>query len=118
MKRMIMGAMVLSLAVGSLALADPPGYDQHHDEHHHVVEHHRTVVHHAHARFATGRYVRPHGYYAHRGVRVIGFRRPTAGLRMSSRTLPSIISVRRRWATTGSGWTATRCSRLLRQGPW
>ena len=43
MKRMIMGAMVLSLAVGSLALADPPqGYDQeHHDEHHHVVEHHR-----------------------------------------------------------------------------
>ena len=66
MKRMIMGAMVLSLAVGSLALADPPqGYDQDHHDQHHVVQHHRAVVHHAPARFATGRYVRPHGYHAH-----------------------------------------------------
>jgi Ni/Co efflux regulator RcnB len=63
MKRTIIGAMLLSLAVGSLALADPPhGYDQeHHDKHHHMVEHH----HHAPARFMTGRYERPHGYHAH-----------------------------------------------------
>lgn len=55
---------MLSLAVGSLALADPPqGYDhEHHDEHHRMVEHH----HHAPARFTmTGRYVRPHGYHMH-----------------------------------------------------
>lgn len=64
MKRTIIGAMLLSLAVGSLALADPPrGYDhEHHDEHHHMLDHH----HHAPARFMmSGRYVRPHGYHAH-----------------------------------------------------
>jgi Ni/Co efflux regulator RcnB len=66
MKRTIIGAMLLSLAVGSLALADPPqSYDQHHDEHHHAVEHHRAMEHHAPARFMTGRYVRPHGYHSH-----------------------------------------------------
>ena len=73
MKRTILGAMLLSLAVGSLALADPPqGYDQHHDEHHH------PIAHHAPARFTTGRYVRPHGYHAHawrRGDRLpVGYR--------------------------------------------
>jgi Ni/Co efflux regulator RcnB len=74
MKRTIMGAMVLSLAVGSLALADPPQDQDHHDQHHavqhhevqhHMVQHHRVVVHRAPARFRTGAYVRPHGYYAH-----------------------------------------------------
>ncbi|MGH8198937.1 MAG: RcnB family protein [Steroidobacteraceae bacterium] len=64
MKRTIIAAMLLSLAVGSLALADPPqGYDhQHHDEHHHRVEH----GHHGPSRFMmTGRYVGPHGYHTH-----------------------------------------------------
>lgn len=69
MKRTIMAATVLSLAVGTLALAAPQGYDQeHHDEHHHTVEHHEAMRHgheHEHARFMTGRYVHPHGYYRH-----------------------------------------------------
>lgn len=68
MKRTIMAAMVLSLAVGALALADPPqGYDQqHHEEHHGRDEHHHPMEHRGPSRFMTGRYVRPHGYYAHR----------------------------------------------------
>ena len=42
MKRTIMAAMVLSLAVGSLALADPPqDHDRdHHEDRHHMVGHH------------------------------------------------------------------------------
>lgn len=67
MKRTIMAAMVLSLAVGTLALADPPqSHDQdRHDEHHHVDEHHAMRHEHEHSRFMTGRYMRPHGYYRH-----------------------------------------------------
>lgn len=84
MKRTIIGAMLLSLAVGSLALADPPqGHDQeHHDEHHHAVEHN----HHAPARFTmSGRYVRPHGYHAHSWRR--GDRLPP-GYRASAYVIP------------------------------
>lgn len=64
MKRTVITAMVLSLAAGSLALAAPQYDQEHHEDHHHAVEHH-APVHHAPARFTTGRYVRPHGYYAH-----------------------------------------------------
>lgn len=93
MKRTIMAAMVLSLAAASLALADPPqGYDQgHHEEQHHPVQHHRPV-HHAHvarrapARFNSGRYVRPHGYYAHAWRR--GDRLPL-GYRSSAYVIPA-----------------------------
>ena len=62
MKRTIIAAMVLSLAAGSLALADPP-QDHHHDQQHREAQHHQPVRHAA--RFNSGRYVRPHGYYAH-----------------------------------------------------
>lgn len=100
MKRTIMGAMVLSLAVGSLALADPPqGYDQeHHDEHHHVVEHHRPMVH---ARVMTGRYVRPHGYYAHTWRR--GDRLPPA-YRASAYVIPDVAVYHLRPAPRGYYW--------------
>jgi Ni/Co efflux regulator RcnB len=103
MKRMIMGAMVFSLAVGSLALADPPqGYDQeHHEEHHHVVEHHRPVMHHAPARFVTGRYVRPHGYYAHAWRR--GDRLPPA-YRASAYVIPNVAVYHLRPAPPGYYW--------------
>ncbi|MGB6488716.1 MAG: RcnB family protein [Steroidobacteraceae bacterium] len=103
MKRMIMGAMVLSLAVGSLALADPPqGYDQqHHDEHHRAVEHHRPMMHHAHARFATGRYVRPHGYYAHTWRR--GDRLPPE-YRGSAYVIPNVAVYHLRPAPAGYYW--------------
>jgi len=83
MKRTIVAAMVLSLAVGSLALADPPqghGHDrghwqdQRHAEHHDRDEHHDEHGHHYgnrgpmhwHGDFNAGRYQRPHGWYAHR----------------------------------------------------
>jgi len=83
MKRTIMAAMLLSLAVGSLALADPPqghgrdhGWqDQRHDEHHDRDERHYRDEHHdrgehrgwrEHEDFDSGRYERPHGWYAHR----------------------------------------------------
>ncbi|HEX4267418.1 MAG TPA: RcnB family protein [Steroidobacteraceae bacterium] len=101
MKRMIMGTMVLSLAVGSLALADPPGYDQHHDQHHHVVEHHRTVAHHAHAGFATGRYVHPHGYHAHTWRK--GDRLPPA-YRGSAYVIPDVAVYHLRPAPVGFYW--------------
>lgn len=66
MKRAIISAMVLSLAAGSLALADPPQDSQHdrHDQQHHQLQHHQPM-HRTAARFNSGRYVRPHGYYAH-----------------------------------------------------
>lgn len=97
MKRTIMGAMVLSLAVGSLALADPPqGYDQgHHDEHH------RTVAHHVHGRFGTGRYVRPHGYYAHTWRR--GDRLPPA-YRASQYVIPNAAVYHLRPPPRGYYW--------------
>jgi Ni/Co efflux regulator RcnB len=79
MKRTIMGAMVLSLAVGSLALADPPQDQDHHDDQHHPVAHHvvhHTVVHRAPMHHTA--YVRPHGYVArswHKGDHLpVGYR--------------------------------------------
>ena len=87
MKRTIMAAMVLSLAVGSLALADPPqghhhddGHwqDQHHPDHDYDHDHDRRYEHDEHGRhehrgpmrehgyFNSGRYERPHGWYVHR----------------------------------------------------
>jgi len=102
MKRMIMGAMVLSLAVGTLALADPPqGYDQHHEEHHRMDEHHHPVEHRAPARFMTGRYVRPHGYYAHRWRR--GDRLPPA-YRGSAYVVPDPAMYHLRPAPRGYYW--------------
>jgi Ni/Co efflux regulator RcnB len=100
MKRMIMGAMVLSLAVGSLALADPPGYDQdHHDQHHHMDEHHRPMDHHA--GWASHRYVRPHGYYAHTWRR--GDRLPP-GYRTSAYVIPDVAVYHLRPAPAGYYW--------------
>lgn len=112
MKRMIMGAMVLSLAVGSLALADPPqGYDQqHHDEHHHMVDHHRPVMHHAPARFVTGRYVRPHGYYRHTWRR--GDRLPPA-YRDSAYVIPNVAVYHLRPAPPGYYWIRVDSNAVL-----
>src|SRR5581483_1575031 len=64
MKRTIMAAMVLSLAAGSLAFADPPhDHDRdHHEDRHQMVEHHSMRDEHEHRGFMmSGRYVRPHG---------------------------------------------------------
>jgi Ni/Co efflux regulator RcnB len=60
-----MAAMVLSLAAGSVAFADPPqDHDRdHHDNQHQMAAHH--AMHDTHARFMTGHYVRPHGYHSH-----------------------------------------------------
>lgn len=103
MKRTIMAAMVLSLAVGSLALADPPqGYDQdHHQDRHHVVQHSRPVAHRAPARFITGRYVRPRGYYAHTWRR--GDRLPPA-YRASSYLIPNYAVYHLRPPPPGYYW--------------
>lgn len=101
MKRTIMGAMVLSLAVGSLALADPPqDYDQHHEEHHQAVEHH-PVAHRAPARFVTGRYVRPRGYRAHTWRR--GDRLPLA-YRSSAYVIPNAAVYHLRPPPPGYYW--------------
>jgi Ni/Co efflux regulator RcnB len=100
MKRMIMGAMVLSLAVGSLALADPPGYDQdHHDQHHHVDEHHGPIAHHE--GWGRARYVRPHGYYRHTWRR--GDRLPPA-YRASAYVIPNVAVYHLRPAPRGYYW--------------
>jgi Ni/Co efflux regulator RcnB len=100
MKRMIMGAMVLSLAVGSLALADPPGYDQdHHDQHHHVDEHHRPMAHHQ--GWGRGGYVRPHGYYRHTWRR--GDRLPPA-YRAPAYVIPDVAVYHLRPAPAGYYW--------------
>ena len=111
MKRMIMGAMVLSLAVGSLALADPPqGYDQRHDEHHHMVERHRPMARHAHVRFVTGRYVRPHGYYGHAWGR--GDRLPPA-YRASAYVIPDVAVYHLRPAPPGYYWIRVDSNAVL-----
>ena len=86
MKRTVMAAMVLSVFTASVALADPPRdyhhdrdqrQEQRHDEHHdrarrdrRYEEHHdrredRRPEMRGRERFETGRYRRPHGYYAH-----------------------------------------------------
>jgi Ni/Co efflux regulator RcnB len=100
MKRLIMGAMVLSLAVGSLALADPPGYDQdHHDQHHHMDEHHGPMGHHE--GWGHDRYVRPHGYYRHTWRR--GDRLPPA-YRGSQYVIPDVAVYHLRPAPRGYYW--------------
>jgi len=110
MKRTIMAAMVLSLAVGSLALADPPqGYDQdqHHDQRQdaHKDEHHARPVHRApvraHVSFNSGRYTRPHGYYAHNWRR--GDRLPVA-YRASAYVVPNPAIYHLRPAPRGYYW--------------
>lgn len=119
MKRTIMAAMVLSLAVGSLALADPPQdshhdrdqrQDQHHDEHHDRgrqdrYEHHDRGEHRGemreHARFDSGRYVRPHGYYAHHWRR--GDRLPPA-YRSSAYVIPDYAIYHLRPPPRGYYW--------------
>lgn len=102
MKRTVITAMVLSLAVGSLALADPPQYDYgRHDEHGHVARQHGPVHHRAPARFGTGRYVRPHGYYAHSWRR--GDRLPPA-YRASSYVIPNPAVYRLRPPPSGYYW--------------
>ncbi len=95
MKRTIIAAMVLSLAAGSLALADPP-QDYHHDQQHRAAQHH-----HAAARFNSGRYVQPHGYVAHSWRR--GDRLPTA-YRASSYVIANPALYHLRPAPRGYYW--------------
>jgi Ni/Co efflux regulator RcnB len=83
MKRTVMAAMVLSLATGSVALADPPqdyhhdrdqrqeqrhdahqDRDQRHDEHHDRREDRGHQMR-GREHFDSGRYLRPRGYYTH-----------------------------------------------------
>ena len=111
MKRMIMGAMVLSLAVGSLALADPPR----------ATTSTTTsiimwsiiigpVMHHAPARFVTGRYVRPHGYYRHTWRR--GDRLPPA-YRDSAYVIPDVAVYHLRPAPRGYYWIRVDSNAVL-----
>jgi Ni/Co efflux regulator RcnB len=97
---MILGTMVLSLAVGSLALADPP---QSYDQHHHADEHHRPMDHHGdhHAGWGSARYVRPHGYHAHAWRR--GDRLPPA-YRSSAYVIPDVAVYHLRPAPRGYYW--------------
>jgi Ni/Co efflux regulator RcnB len=114
MKRTVLAAMVLSLLTGSVALADPPqGYDhghdrqdQRHDEHHdrrdeHHRDEHRGPPEHAHAYFNSGRYVRPHGYYAHHWRR--GDHLPPA-YRGSAYVIPNPVVYHLRPAPRGYYW--------------
>lgn len=118
MKRTIMAAMVLSLAVGSLALADPPqghGHDQghwqdqRHGDHHDRDEHHEEHGHHYGNRgpmrryedFDSGRYQRPHGWYAHRWHH--GDRLPPA-YRASAYVIPDPVVYRLRAPPAGYYW--------------
>jgi Ni/Co efflux regulator RcnB len=108
MKRTVITAMVLSLAVGSLALADPPQgqwQDQHHDQHHDQGEHrgrdeHRAPVR-AHMVFNSGRYERPHGWRAHSWHR--GDRLPPA-YRAQAYVIPSPAAYRLRPPPAGYYW--------------
>lgn len=123
MKRTIMAAMVLSLAVGSLALADPPqGYDQGHDQsrdhrhdadrdHHdrddhrdeHRDEHHDRGEHRGemHRHWDSDRYERPHGWYAHHWRR--GDRLPS-DYRASDYVIPDPDAYRLRPPPRGYYW--------------
>jgi Ni/Co efflux regulator RcnB len=120
MKRTVLAAMVLSLLTGSVALADPPqGYDHHdhdqrhdrrHEEHHdrredrrdeHRRDEDRGRPMRAHEYFDSGRYVRPHGYYArhwHRGDRLP----PT--YRSEAYVIPNPVVYRLRPAPAGYYW--------------
>lgn len=123
MKRTVMAAMVLSLFTGSVVLADPPqGYnhdhdqrqDRRHDEHHDMHDrdmhdrdmhdrdmHHDRDEHRGHADFDSGRYVRPHGYYAHRWRR--GDRLPPA-YREQDYVIPDYATYRLRPPPPGYYW--------------
>lgn len=83
MKRVaLIGALIISLAAGSAAMADGRGHDhhrhgawRHHDAHHDFRPRPRPrVVYRGPVRY--GHYHPPHGYYAHRWVR--GERLPVA----------------------------------------
>ncbi|HEV7138995.1 MAG TPA: RcnB family protein [Steroidobacteraceae bacterium] len=120
MKRTIMAAMVLSLAVGSLALADPPQGHHHddghwQDQHHpdHDYDHDRRYEHDEHGRhehrgpmrehgyFNSGRYERPHGWYVHRWHH--GDRLPPA-YRASAYVIPDPVVYRLRAPPAGYYW--------------
>lgn len=122
MKRTIIAAMVLSLAAGSVALADPPqGYHDHdrdqrhdmrHDEHHDRDQRHdmRHDEHHdrdeyrgpeMHRDFNSGRYVRPHGWRAHRWHR--GDRLPL-DYRTQTYVIPDYATYRLRPPPRGYYW--------------
>jgi Ni/Co efflux regulator RcnB len=98
-----MAAMVLSLAAGSLAFADPPhDHDQdHHDDRHQMTGHHAMHDEHAHGRFMTGHYVRPHGYHMHSWRR--GERLPPA-YRGSAYVIPDPVVYRLRAPPAGYYW--------------
>ena len=104
MKRTIMAAMVLSLAAGSLAFADPPrDHDRgHHDDRHQMAEHHAMRDEHAHGKFMmSDRYVRPHGYYRHSWRR--GEHLPPA-YRGSAYVIPDPVVYRLRAPPAGYYW--------------
>jgi Ni/Co efflux regulator RcnB len=112
MKRTVMAAMVLSLLTGSaVALADPPqGYDhdhdrqdQRHDEHHDRGEHRGEMrhQHEEHGHWNSGRYERPHGWYAHHWRR--GERLPP-GYRASAYIIPDPVVYRLRPPPPGYYW--------------
>jgi Ni/Co efflux regulator RcnB len=103
MKRTIIAAMVLSLAAGSLALADPPqGYHDHdqQDQHHDRGEHRGPVMH-GHVVFNSGRYVRPHGWHTHRWRR--GERLPS-DYRTDAYLIPDYATYRLRPPPRGYYW--------------
>lgn len=115
MKRTIIAALVLSLAAGSLALADPPqGYhdhdhdrdhdrdrqDQRHDEHHDRGEHRGREMH-GYVVFDSGRYVRPHGWRTHRWHR--GERLPV-DYRSDAYVIPDYATYRLRPPPRGYCW--------------
>jgi Ni/Co efflux regulator RcnB len=104
MKRTIMAAMVLSLAAGSLAFADPPrDHDRgHHEDRHEMADQHAMHDEHAHGRFMMERhYVRPHGYYRHSWRR--GDRLPP-GYRASAYVIPDPVVYRLRPPPAGYYW--------------
>lgn len=124
MKRTVMAAMVLSLLAGGVALADPPQghdhdrwHDQHHDEHHdrddhhwrdqrhdehdYRDEHHDRGEHRGRRHFDSGRYDRPHGWYAHRWRR--GERLPPA-FREQPYVIPDPVVYRLRPPPRGYYW--------------
>ena len=123
MKRTVMAAMVLSLLAGSaVALADPPqGYDHDHDrqdqrrderrdehrdgyrdEHHDRGEHRGwRHEHEEHEHWDSGRYDRPHGWYAHHWRR--GERLPP-DYRASAYVIPDPVVYRLRPPPPGFYW--------------
>lgn len=127
-KRTTMVAMVLSLAVGSLAMAQDYDHDRdHHEDRHERVEHHGPMRHehehgyehehehgrwheHEHARFMTGRYERPRGYYAHRWHR--GDRLPPEW-RSPAYVIPDPVVYRLRPPPPGYYWVRVDSNAVL-----